>query len=520
MYNFGKAFDSKLLKWLENKVAGHSGFENEFWMNHVDHKATQESLFNHEEPLKDIDVSSGVTAKNMVTNYIVISRWLEKEFRDNQHKFETFCFYLLQRVVLINLSVEQTDVPMVFEVINDRGVRLKPYEILKGKLLGQISKEELEKDDYNGLWEGQVTAINEYFDDEIDEFFRHYLRSKLCNSRKEGQRFDGDYHREIFSNGVDDILKLKHDPIKVKTFLNNEFKYFTSLHAKVLKHYSDYHDDFPNVYFNRLNDLDGQFMLIHSSCETNDSEQDDKIKRVSFEFDRLFSLLQLQNAYDSNKFTEISYDISAEIRNKDISEVRSVFDSYIIQMLKQSRGVSDVDKPLQYKFFRATGINLNMRFKRYFFARIEEFLSKHMNLKMKHFVGDLVSKTGAKTGFHIEHILSNNDENLGLFHNDQDRFEQERNRLGGLLLLKGKDNISSSNEVYIEKLKTYANTLYWNETLRQDSYKSKKDILDLKNKFHLELEPYNQFGQEELEKRHRLLFQMVKIIWDCCDGYA
>ena len=48
----------------------------------------------------------------------------------------------------------------------------------------------------------------------------------------------------------------------------------------------------------------------------------------------------------------------------------------------------------------------------------------------------------------------------------------ERNRLGGILLLKGKDNISSNNEPYSEKLKSYANTLYWNETLRADSYKS------------------------------------------------
>jgi len=41
---------------------------------------------------------------------------------------------------------------MVFEVINDRGVRLKPYEILKGKLLGQINKIEMDKDDYNAKW--------------------------------------------------------------------------------------------------------------------------------------------------------------------------------------------------------------------------------------------------------------------------------------------------------------------------------------------------------------------------------
>jgi uncharacterized protein with ParB-like and HNH nuclease domain len=74
-------------------------------------------------------------------------------------------------LVLINLAVEQTDVPMVFEVINDRGVRLRPYEIIKGKLLGQIDKLELDQRDYNGLWEHQVRAVNRYREDEIDTFF-------------------------------------------------------------------------------------------------------------------------------------------------------------------------------------------------------------------------------------------------------------------------------------------------------------------------------------------------------------
>ncbi len=48
---------------------------------------------------------------------------------------------------------------MVFEVINDRGIKLKPYEILKGKLLGQVNKDELEQLNLNELWETQVTKL-------------------------------------------------------------------------------------------------------------------------------------------------------------------------------------------------------------------------------------------------------------------------------------------------------------------------------------------------------------------------
>ncbi len=94
----------------------------------------------------------------------------------------------LVRLVMINLAVEQTDVSMVFEVINDRGVRLRAYEILKGKLLGQINKIELDKDDYNGLWEDKAAKINSIKDDELDSFFRFYLKAKFATTRKEGQR--------------------------------------------------------------------------------------------------------------------------------------------------------------------------------------------------------------------------------------------------------------------------------------------------------------------------------------------
>ena len=104
-----------------------------------------------------------------------------------------------------------------------------------------------------------------------------------------------------------------------------------------------------------------------------------------------------------------------------------------------------------------------------------------MNLNPKHPIADLVTKTGVRNGFHIEHILAWNEENKALFDGDEERFDQERNRLVGILLLKGRDNISSNNERYPDKLKSYANTLYWNETLRADSYKSKLDMKELKS---------------------------------------
>ncbi|MEQ9410692.1 MAG: DUF1524 domain-containing protein [Fuerstiella sp.] len=510
LHHLATLFDSKLSGWIETKIAGQSGFEQEFWMNHVGHKQAQQALFDEADP-KTIDVSSGITAVNMCRNFEVIAKYLDKELV-NKHCFETFAFYFLHRLVLINLAVEQNDVSMVFEVINDRGVRLRPYEILKGKLLGQIDKIELDKDDYNGLWETQAGKVNGFKDDQLDEFFRFYLKSKYATTRRDGTRFDGDYHRAMFTTDMEETLGLNHSPANVKQFLKGEYTYFTNLYTKLLDASIDPDTPFRDVYHNGLMDLDGPFLLVLSACNLNDPDEDEKVRKVSFEVDRYFSLLQLQNAYDSNEFADSLFRISEAIRGASPDTFRGAFDDELTSRIAYRRNVKEAD-PLSYVAFKQSGINLNMRFKRYFFARIDQFLAENMNLNPKHPMADLVTKTGAKTGFHIEHILSWNDENRELFEDDEERFEQERNRLGAILLLKGKDNISSNNEPYKLKLKSYANTLYWNETLREDSYKSKLDMEAFRKKHDLDLTHHDQFGPDEVELRHKLLYELTAIIW-------
>ena len=501
------SYSSKAEKWLDGRISGQAGFDTTFWLNHEAHKIAQNAIY--EGDLDKADTSSGITAVNMLANYQTISKWLDANI-GSQHKLETFVFYFLRRLVLINLSVEQTDVPMVFEVINDRGVRLKPYEILKGKLLGQIDKTVLDKKNYNELWESAVRQINSFDEDEADRFFRFFLKARFADSRKEGARFDGDYHRIIFTSEFEESLPVAHNQAGVIRFLDGEFSYYSKLYCRARKSLND--DQSGGFAYNRVNDLDGALFLLMSCCALDDQDEAAKIQIVPAEIDRLFSLLQLQGAYDSNGFQEMLYRISAKVRDGSVNVIRPAFDDELTSELAKRR-LTDVEEPFRYAFFKQTGIGLNTRFKRYFFARVDEFLANNMNLNMKHSLNDLVSKTGAKNGFHIEHILAHNEENMALFDNDEERFAIERNRLGGILLLKGKDNISSNNEGYADKLKTYANTLYWNETLREDAYKSKLDMAALKKRFDLSLQPHSQFGPDELESRQQLLFQIASYVW-------
>ena len=234
LYHLTKEHDSNLIDWVKNKIASSSGYEKSFYVNHVDHVKAQSGIYDGDD-LDNIDVSSGITAENMVKNYKIISAYIDKQITD-KHALETFIFYFLLRLVLINLEVAQTDVSMVFEVINDRGVKLKPYEILKGKLLGQIDKIELDKDDYNGLWERQALAINSFKVDELDSFFRYYLKAKYVETRAKASKFEGDYHRVMFSNELNSKLGLLHNASNVKRFLKEDFVYYSDLYAVSYTH--------------------------------------------------------------------------------------------------------------------------------------------------------------------------------------------------------------------------------------------------------------------------------------------
>jgi hypothetical protein len=506
-----RTFGSKTEKWLERKIAGYTGTEHEFWMNHLSHLQVLKDLMDGKDPA-GIDVTTGITAANMVKNYQVISGELDARLK-TLHAFETFVYYVLFRLVLINLSVETTHVPMVFEVINDRGVRLKPYEILKGKLLGQIEKIELENGRFNTLWEECLRAVNAFREDEIDNFFRYWLKAKFVDSRKTGQRFDGDYHREMFKADTNEKLKLDHNAIEVKAFLKGPFRYYTNLYARLWKATREESDDFCTVFCNRLNEQDNQFLLVLSACKVDDPDETAKIQAVATGMDRLFALLQLQGAYDSNEYTARLFDISAEIRDKPAVEIPTVFQKHLIEELKERRGIPDLEA-FNYTLFKPMSIDrLNTRFTRYLFARVEMLLAQKTKQQMRHSLEDLVTRRGAVNGFHIEHILARNDENVDLFGKDQERFELERNRLGATLLLRGHDNQSSGDELYSKKLATYANTLLWNETLREDSYKSKLDFTRFVQQSGLQFKPLEKFGPDEIEDRQRLLFALCNLIW-------
>lgn len=506
--------------WLQAKITGIGvGGKKRFWVAHAKREPLMQAMFDGKE-LSPSLIDDGTTARHMIENYNLIQGELERRLA-TAHKLDTFIFYLLGMVVIINLNVEQTDVPMVFEVINDRGVRLQPHEILKGKLLGEISKAEV--DTYADIWERALYRLEALSSsgDEPDTFFRTYLRAHFADTRKEGQKFDGPYHRAIFEGQCADTLRLQHNPQRVKEFLGGPFEYYAELFRRIRELGNSPAPGLEEYYYtSSLNRMDGHIMLAVAACTIQDPDEHNKIRAVARAFDRAYVMLQLNRAYDSNRFQELLFSLNPVLRGCSAAAIQSRVDRQVLAEINERRNTNTTEL-LSYGQFRQVGYgDYNTRFLRYFLARIEKFIADGLGTSTTDTLYNYVVGTGVSNAYHVEHILARNEESRSLFRDDagnvdEASFENNRNRFGGLLLLKGRDNQSSGAENYADKLATYTgNAPYLAQTLVPDFYKSNSAMKEFVRSTGLQFAEVPVFDRDALERRAALLFEIVKRIWD------
>lgn len=497
---------------LKNSILGNTEFGKTYWVGFKDRDIALDDILNNNTEFTKI--ARNISETNIYSNYKVIYNKLLESFQ-TAHKLQTFISYFRHRVFLIEIEIDKDkDVAMVFEVINDRGVPLKPYEILKGKILSQIDISD--RDVFIDIWEKQIQKIEKWGEEEIDEFFGFFFRSKFANNAEQYNKLDKSrYHKSIFTEEFDGIIQLKNNEAKAREFIQETLPYYSDIYITMLKYYYEYSKDYEFIFFNKLNDMDGQFLLTLSSISYNDSQKDEKIRLIPKYFDKLFTLLNLTNSYKSNEFNTNSISLNIDIRNKPLSNIELLFNNQLLIVVGKAHERDILDVPFKYEFFKNVGYNtLGRTFLRYFFARIDHYISDFSDVNEYGTYYQLVVQSKGGDVYHIEHILTNREENEKLFA-DEEEFNLQRNRLGDLLLLKGRDNESSNDELYPDKLKTY-NVVgtYYARTLLPDMYNKKIAFKRFIEGNSLDFKPYpERYTKVEIEERHQLLYNLSKLIW-------
>ncbi|MBR7118007.1 MAG: DUF262 domain-containing protein [Helicobacteraceae bacterium] len=501
----------ELQETIKQCIFSHNGFKSIFNIDNDKRYNVMDCIF-HNKPYPT--EYKNKTEQTLIERYEDIAKYLDTKLKDiESKKLQIFVLYFLKRLVLVELVIDQNDTPMIFEVINDRGEALKPFEILKGKLIGALDKNDTEI--FCEKWDNALNLLSKW--EWVDEFFVDLIKSKFVFKRNSDleKAINNSYHRYIFEdNEIAKNLGFRKQDEKhksnIKDFIEKDISYYAKLYATIASSENEF------LKYSNENGLSGQYQIILAACKVNDEQESEKIQIIAKEYDRLWMLLNLNGIYDSNEFQEISYSLNYKLKEATLEDYPSIFDNLLKETFKVKRGLEKIDSLLEYpSFLERNYSNMNVRILRYLFARVEKYLCDNINQKAQHDVLYITTKTGDKTGYHIEHILSHNATNISYFESEEE-FERERNKLGGLLILKDKVNISSNNEEYRNKLKTYSNGLVWGHTLCEDFYhRTNKDFLSLNEKiFSDSFKPYKIFDKNALNERSKLLYEIVKIIWE------
>lgn len=479
------------------------------------------------------------TQKKIIDNYDIISKHYNSFFKPENSELEIdvnkltyYIYYILEKLNIVEIIIEQQEnVATIFEVVNDRGLGLKPYEILKGKFLGNLSNHEKEK--ANEIW---VELQNKYYNSiivnsienkiDLDTFFKIYFRAKFADTEADYKKFEDKYHYEIYQN----TKILNHfgrfeNTEKLYKWVINEFQYYAELHLRLR---TDYENEY--LIFNKLLDQNQQYLLIVSAIKLNDPYEKEKITFIAKKFDQFHTILRLLDEYDSNSFQDFIYKLNYQVRNKSIEEIDIIFDKILIDYLEKNGVIStgsykNLNDLFRWELFQNVR-NRWVNFSKYVLMRIDRYLAQlldkpaYCNESLRD-LEDRFNKNNMKRhGMHLEHIYAYNDKNKELFHNelglfDETEFNIVRNKLGMVLLLTDKQNLSINNDYYSKKIDCYAkSSLIWNELLVGHIHSV--DIRNLPADISItKIDPDENcvFPIEMVETRQREIVNMIKIIW-------
>lgn len=529
--NRGKTFSSQTVKQMIFETNDFGGVERFKIFNENREDAFRALVVGNPVPTTD------QTRTRIAKNFATISQYFDEFLKGSEPgsydlvKTTYYLTYLLDRISIVEIRIErQENVAMIFEVVNDRGLGLKPYEILKGKLIGNLSAKQKEK--ANEVW----TDLQErYFQVQLknttetaldlDMFFQTFFRAKFADSESDYEKFEGNYHYEMYRNAA---VRAYFGDFRDRDLLFEriigDIRYFADLYLELRTSY-----DHETLIFNKLLDQNQQYLLILSAMNRDDPERAAKIDGIAAKFDQFHTVLRLLDAYDSNSFQRLIYPLNKDLRGKSLAEIKPIFDGVLIKSLVAEEILQEGQCAMAsevFEFERFKGVhNRWTNFSKYVLMRIDRWLAAVLDKpgyasESLDKLEDRFNKNNLKRmGMHLEHIMTQHPDNRALFINESGGFDEAafghtRNLLGMVLLLTDKHNLSSNNEVYEDKKQTYSQSnLIWNELMvgHVPDVHARKLPDDLR--FAPILPTNKVFPLDQVDNRQKALFAAIRRIW-------
>jgi len=447
------------------------------------------------------------SVQNLVARYDDIKELFPDELKGNSLPF--FIDWLKEKLVFVKIvAYSDENAYTVFETMNDRGLNLTPTEMLKGYLLSKIPNQQ--KPVLNQQWRKRISELHEYEKFEDLEFFRAWLRAKYADTIRPGRKGAANEDFEKIGTSFHNWVKDKTQIIGLDKstdfldFVQNKFDLYSKIYLKITDAEWTFSEELKHLYYIGCYGIAYSLSrpLLMSPIKTSDDEKtiDKKLELVA-RFIETFTVYRSVNyrtiAQSSIRYT--LYSLVIEIRDKSTEELVEIFKSKIGEFDEDLSGVLTLRLHQQ-----------NKSFIHYLLARITNYIEIESGISssFENYMSDSIKKP-----FQIEHIWPDNFEAHKNEFDQRDEFYNNRNIIGGLLLLQKGTNQSFNNASYEEKLPHYLKQNLLAQSLHTECYKKNPNFLKFRESSGIGFKPHKNFEKNDLIERTKLCKQICDTIW-------
>ena len=487
---------------ISNLIYSQKLGDKSYNINVEDRKQCMDALFAGIE----YDYGNGSeSVKNIMKRYNEIDSLFPEDYDDKKLIF--FSDWLMENVVLVKISSEKDEEAYtIFETMNDRGLSLRPLDMLKGYLLAQIT--DLQKrNEAAEIWKKWIKEMLDLEKDVDTKAFKEWFIGRYAETMKERKkeadpmdfdRIGNEFHRWFRDNDERMGLRTVED---YYSFIRNDLQFYLGQYAILYKASISLTKGLETVFYNAKNNMTLQYPLIMASLAKNDDQKTikKKINLVSSFID-IFITRRIWNSesikYDTMRY--IAFPIMIEIRNKNLDELKNIF----LDKLNKATDKFKENSQLAYKQRNHGHIH-------HFLARLTDYLEMSSGSE-SHYLEYVNEKT---VKYEVEHIWADKPERHEAEFPSAADFLNYRNKIGGLLLLPKSFNDSYNASPYEEKLPHYYGQNYLAKSLNPTCYEKNPNFLKFKNEKKLPFKPHEQFKKQDFDERQELYRRIAELVW-------
>lgn len=447
---------------------------------------------------------------NMIERYNDIAAAFPKEIDKTVLPF--FIDWFKERVVLVEILVySKENAYTIFETMNDRGLNLTPTEMLKGYLLSRFEDNELRKTT-NNFWKESIVSLQTIDKEEDQRFIQSWLRAKYADTiraskagstnedfEKIGTRFHNWFRDNLSQLGLE-----KASPMDFDQFVNERFKYYLDAYLRISSAEEKLTQDLESIHYIKqwgiASSLKHPLLLAPLVLSDSIAVANEKMNLVA-KYIEIFCVRRSINfkTFGATSIRYTMYTLVKELRDKTLDELNTIL----------TRKLDGMDE--KWDKFCEFGLHgQNKIFVKYLLSRLTGYVDELAG-ESTSFV-NYHHKSTAKS-FEVEHIWSNHfDQHKDEF-NEQSDFDDYRNRLGGLVLLRRGPNQSYGGKPYASKKEHYIKDNLLVKSLCPLAYENNPNFKKLITEEDLPFEPHDAFNKSDLEKRQALYQTLCERIW-------